>query len=125
MATVRRLRSKWQTQVRRKGIPPRAKGFETKADAEKWARNLEAELDRCGSLQDTRLAERMVKCVWVLGDGVLVRIRIRTAGKIRDTPRNSAANKSPAHLSSESCFTSYMTPRSHGWIPALLCPIWT
>lgn len=59
MATIRRLRGKWQAQVRRKGIPPRAKGFETKADAEKWARNLEAEFDRCGTLQDTRLAERM------------------------------------------------------------------
>lgn len=59
MATIRRLRGKWQAQVRRKGIPPRAKSFETKADAEKWARNLEAELDRCGTLPDTRLAERM------------------------------------------------------------------
>ncbi|SOE18218.1 phage integrase family protein [Hoeflea halophila] len=59
MATIRRLRGKWQAQVRRKGIPPRAKGFETKADAERWARTLEAELDRSGSLQDTRLAERM------------------------------------------------------------------
>ncbi|MFC3643074.1 tyrosine-type recombinase/integrase [Aquibium oceanicum] len=59
MATIRRLRGKWQAQVRRKGIPPRAKSFEMKADAEKWARNLEAELDRCGNLPDTRLAERM------------------------------------------------------------------
>lgn len=59
MATIRRLRGKWQAQVRRKGIPPRAKSFATRADAEKWARNLEAELDRCGSLPDTRLAERM------------------------------------------------------------------
>jgi len=59
MATIRRLRDKWQAQVRRKGIPPRAKGFETKADAERSARTLEAELDNTGSLQGTRLAERM------------------------------------------------------------------
>ncbi|TWG49842.1 site-specific integrase [Aminobacter sp. J44] len=59
MATIRRLRGRWQAQVRRKGIPPRAKSFDTKIDAEKWARNLEAELDRCGSLPDTRLAEQM------------------------------------------------------------------
>jgi len=59
MATIRRLRGRWQAQVRRKGLAPRAKSFDAKSDAEKWARNLEAELDRCGSLPDTRLAERM------------------------------------------------------------------
>ncbi|MEP9399776.1 site-specific integrase [Mesorhizobium sp. KR2-14] len=59
MATIRRLRGRWQAQVRRKGIAPRAKSFDSKADAERWARNLEAELDRCGNLPDTRLAERM------------------------------------------------------------------
>jgi integrase len=59
MATIRRLRGRWQAQVRRKGIPPRAKSFDAKSDAEKWARNLETELDRCGNLPDTRLAERM------------------------------------------------------------------
>src|SRR5690606_30678885 len=59
MATIRRLRGRWQAQVRRKGIPPRAKSFDSKIDAEKWARNLEAELDRCGLLPDTRLDEQM------------------------------------------------------------------
>ncbi|TIU21868.1 MAG: site-specific integrase, partial [Mesorhizobium sp.] len=59
MATIRRLRGRWQAQVRRKGLPPRAKSFDQKSDAEKWARHLEAELDRCGNLPDTRLAERM------------------------------------------------------------------
>jgi hypothetical protein len=53
MATIRRLRGKWQAQVRRKGILPRAKSFATRAEAEKWARNLESELDRCGALPDT------------------------------------------------------------------------
>jgi integrase len=59
MATIRRLRGRWQAQVRRKGIPPRAKSFDAKADAERWARTLEAELDRSGALADTRIAERM------------------------------------------------------------------
>ncbi|MBA9071035.1 integrase [Methylobacterium sp. RAS18] len=44
--------------MRRKGIAPRAKSFDTKADAERWARSLEAELDRCGALPDTRPAEK-------------------------------------------------------------------
>ncbi|SKA16666.1 integrase [Consotaella salsifontis] len=59
MATIRRLRGRWQAMVRRKGLQPRAKSFDSKADAEKWARSLEAELDRCGNLPDTRLAEKM------------------------------------------------------------------
>lgn len=59
MATIRKLRGRWQAQVRRKGLKPRAKSFDTKADAEKWARNLETELDRGAGFLDTRLAEKM------------------------------------------------------------------
>src|SRR3954447_5788810 len=57
MATIRKLRGRWQAQVRRKGMAPRAKSFDKKADAEQWARSLEAEVDRCGALPDTRIAE--------------------------------------------------------------------
>jgi len=45
--------------VRRKGMAPRAKSFDKKSTAERWARELEAELDRCGALPDTRVAESM------------------------------------------------------------------
>lgn len=57
MATIRKLRGRWQAQVRRRGMAPRAKSFDQKTDAEKWARSLESELDRCGSMPDTRVAE--------------------------------------------------------------------
>lgn len=59
MATIRKLRGRWQAQVRHKGMKPRAKSFDTKADAERWARGLEAEIDRGGSFADTKLAETM------------------------------------------------------------------
>ena len=59
MATIRKLRGRWQAQVRRKGIAPRAKSFDTKAEAEKWARTLEGEFDRAGFFSDTRKAEAM------------------------------------------------------------------
>ena len=59
MATIRKLRGRWQAMVRRKGLQPRAKSFDSKADAEKWARTLESDLDRIGVLADTRTAERM------------------------------------------------------------------
>ncbi len=57
MATIRKLRGRWQAQVRRKGLAPRARSFDAKADAEKWARQLESEVDRAGILPDTRMAE--------------------------------------------------------------------
>lgn len=59
MATIRRLRGRWQAQVRRRGAPPRAKSFDRRSDAERWARDLEAEVDRSGWVADTRVAEKM------------------------------------------------------------------
>ena len=44
--------------VRRRGVAPRAKSFNTKSDAERWARELESEADRSGWVADTRLAEK-------------------------------------------------------------------
>ena len=37
MATIRKLRGKWQAMVRRKSIAPRSKGFDKKSEAEKDA----------------------------------------------------------------------------------------
>jgi hypothetical protein len=58
MATIRRLRGRWQAQVRRRGVPPRAKSFDKRSDAERWARDIETEADRSGWVTDTRLAEK-------------------------------------------------------------------
>ncbi len=57
MATIRKLRGRWQAQVRRRGIKPRCKSFETKLEAEKWARDLEAQVDRFGAAPDTKILE--------------------------------------------------------------------
>jgi hypothetical protein len=58
MATIRKLRGRWQAQVRRRGVPPRAKSFDKRAEADRWARDLEAEADRNGWVADTRVAEK-------------------------------------------------------------------
>jgi integrase len=58
MATIRKLRGRWQAQVRRRGVPPRAKSFDKRTDADRWARDLEAEADRSGWVADTRVAEK-------------------------------------------------------------------
>ncbi|RVQ55870.1 site-specific integrase [Sinorhizobium meliloti] len=57
MATIRKLRGRWQAQVRRRGTKPRCKSFDTKQEAEKWARDLEAQVDRFGAAPDTRILE--------------------------------------------------------------------
>ena len=38
-------------------MKPRAKSFDTKGEAERWARDLEAQVDRCGSAPDTQIIE--------------------------------------------------------------------
>ncbi len=58
MATIRKLRGRWQAQVRRRGVAPRAKSFNTRTDAQRWAQDLEAEASRSGWVADTRLAEK-------------------------------------------------------------------
>lgn len=57
MATIRKLRGRWQAQVRRRGMKPRCKSFDTKFEAEKWARDLEAQVDRFGAAPDTKILE--------------------------------------------------------------------
>ncbi|MEO4048068.1 Shufflon-specific DNA recombinase [Pseudomonas sp. CAU 1711] len=47
MATIRnRGEYQWEVQIRRKGYPAQRKTFETKADAQAWARMIESEMDR-------------------------------------------------------------------------------
>ena len=55
MASIRRRRSKWQAQVRRRGHTPLSRTFHLRADAELWARKTEAELDRGGLPADSRM----------------------------------------------------------------------
>jgi integrase len=57
MATIRKLRGRWQAQVRRRGMKPRCKSFDTKQEAERWARELEAQVDKFGAAPDTRILE--------------------------------------------------------------------
>ena len=58
MATIRQRRSgKWQAMVRRRGQPPASRSFLNRLDAERWARQIEAEIDR-GVFVDRSPAER-------------------------------------------------------------------
>ncbi len=44
MATFRNRHGKWQARVARKGIKPVSKSFQNKQDAERWARQVEADI---------------------------------------------------------------------------------
>jgi hypothetical protein len=55
MASLRYRNDKWQVQVRRYGHTPQSKSFQSKADAQRWARHAEAELDRTLIPNDPRL----------------------------------------------------------------------
>lgn len=46
MASIRKRGSKWQARVCRAGYPAETKSFNVRADAERWARSVETEMDR-------------------------------------------------------------------------------
>jgi hypothetical protein len=54
MGTIRKRGAKWQAQVRRRGFPPLTRTFQAKSDAELWARQREAEIDRSELPPDLR-----------------------------------------------------------------------
>jgi hypothetical protein len=73
----------WQAQVRRRGIAPRAKSFDKQTDANRWARDLEAEADRSGWVADTRAAEKTT----------LSELVARYANEVTPTKRGAVSEK--------------------------------
>lgn len=59
MANFRKRGTKWQVQVRRKGMPSISRSFHLKRDAEEWARQTELQADRRELSQDPKALERI------------------------------------------------------------------
>ncbi len=57
MATFRNRNGKWQARIQRQGQVPVSKSFNTRQDAERWARQVEAQMDQ-GRFVSLRLDER-------------------------------------------------------------------
>ena len=57
MASIRNRNGKWQARITRKGQQPIAKSFLSKQDAERWARQVETEIDK-GSYTNQVLADK-------------------------------------------------------------------
>jgi hypothetical protein len=59
MATFRQRNNKWQARVQKKGYEPVTMSFNTKADAIKWATQVESKIDK-GIFTNTSLAEKTI-----------------------------------------------------------------
>ena len=57
MATIQKRGKFWRVQIRRKGYPPQSSTFDTKRDAEAWARMIERQMET-GKWRDTSAADR-------------------------------------------------------------------
>jgi integrase len=92
MASFRQRGGKWQARVIRDGYPDQTKTFESKADAEKWARALESEMDK-GQFVNISEAQRTT-----LGDVIaryLVEVTPSMKGVTEDTIRLKAIMRKP------------------------------
>ena len=92
MASFRQHGNGWQGRIRRRGYPDITKTFETKADAEKWARSVESEIDK-GQFVNVNEAQRTT-----LGDAIaryLVDVTPTMKGAAEDTIRLKALMRKP------------------------------
>ena len=46
MAAIQRRKDRWQVRIRRRGFLVEVKTFNTRQDAEQWARSVETDMDR-------------------------------------------------------------------------------
>lgn len=104
MATIRQRATNWQCIVKRKGYPPQARTFVLRKDAEKWARQLERQIDT-GEWQDRTAAEQTT-----LGElldryqrevSSIKRGHVAERYRINHFKRSSLAKHSPASISSQ------------------------
>ena len=92
MASFRQHGNGWQARVRRQGYPDQTKTFESKTDAEKWARSVESEIDK-GQFTSIYEAQRTS-----LGDLIaryLVEVTPTMKGATEDTIRLKAIMRKP------------------------------
>ncbi len=92
MASFRQHGNGWQGRIRRRGYPDIVKTFESKSDAEKWARTLESEIDK-GQFVNVSEAQRTT-----LGDVIaryLVEVTPTMKGAAEDTIRLNAMMRKP------------------------------
>jgi integrase len=92
MATFRNRHGRWQARVQRKGQQPVSKSFQSKEDAQRWARQIEAEIDK-GTYTNIVLAERTLFKDVI--DRYLQEVTLKTRSMREDTFRLKALARHP------------------------------
>ena len=86
MSTLEKRSVFWRVKIRCKGFPVQTQSFDTKAQAQRWARDIETEMDR-GIFFDHSEAEKNT-----LGDGIARYLREATPLKKGAGPESSRLN---------------------------------
>jgi integrase len=92
MASIRNRKGKWQARITRKGQQAIAKSFLNKQDAEKWARQLESEMDK-GCYTNLVLAERTLFSKVI--ERYIQEVTLKTRSMREDTYRLRALARHP------------------------------
>ena len=61
MASIRQRGSKWQARIIRKGFPAEVRSFDTKSEAVKWARSIEAQMELGGYQSPARSNDLLLR----------------------------------------------------------------
>jgi integrase len=92
MASIRSRNGLWQARITRQGHPHIAKSFQTRQDAERWARQTETEIDK-GSFINLGLAERTLFKDVV--ERYVQEVTLKTRSMKEDTYRLRALSRHP------------------------------
>ena len=103
MASFRQRSNKWQARVKRDGFPDQVKTFEVKADAERWARSVESEMDR-GSFSSPVTAQKTN-----LGE-LIERYVLEVLPRMRGAKEDAIRLKALCRRSICKCSVSALTP---------------
>ena len=104
MATIRRRGTKWQAQIQLLGHPAMSRTLTTKRDAELWARQVEAFIER-GDLPGSRAALKTVTLLQMLDryEATITPLKKGEASeryrlRVPSKPSNRSALTRPAHF---------------------------
>lgn len=92
MASIRNRQGKWQARIIRKGYAPITKSFLAKQDAERWARQIESDIDK-GSYTNSVLADRTTFSEVI--QRYIQEVTSKTRGRTEHTYRLKALAKHP------------------------------
>lgn len=102
MASIRNRNGKWQARITRKGQLPVAKSFQSKEDAQRWARQIESDMDK-SSYTNLVLAERTLFKDVI--ERYLQEVTLKTRSMREDTYRLKALARHPISKLSMSALT--------------------